>query len=106
MILLAKELSVIRGERVDHVGQLVFIACASEIIAVLPERLKSVVAHPFAEPRLDELLFAIMQADAAAFVDQIDDELEVAGFVGLCRHTSMLCRHRAETRPRLGAGCK
>src|SRR5439155_13711968 len=95
-----QKLGVVGRQRVYQVRQFHFVAAAAQVVTILGKRLEAMVAHALAQARLDQVLFALVQADAATSVDQVDDECVVVDLLRLCRHTSVAGRLSRPVRAR------
>lgn len=74
VVFLAEEAGEVGGEGVDDVGDFLGAGVGAEMVAVVGEAGVAEGAHAFAEAGADEGLFALVELDSGAFVNELDDE--------------------------------
>ena len=82
MTVLPEKARQVRREGVDHGDELVGPLAGFYIVVVVGKGREVPLSNPFAQPRLDEFLLAVVQVDAAMAVHQLADlfEFDVAQF--------------------------
>ena len=76
MAVLPEKARQVRREGIDHGDELVGPLAGLHIFKIIGERPEVPLADPLAQPRLDQLLLAVVQVDAAVAVYQVADLFE------------------------------